>query len=91
MPLYEYRCPEGDEVSVFHGVDERPDVRCPACGMPAERVFSPPMIHTKYYFSSQIKSHRRAKWKPPDDAEQSKPEAGTPEASKPSGAGDGDG
>lgn len=77
MPRYEYRCAEGDEVSVFHKVDEQPEVRCPTCGQMAERVFSPPMIHTKYRFSSQIKSHRRAKWKPPDQGTASSPNSGS--------------
>jgi putative FmdB family regulatory protein len=66
MPLYAYRCPEGDEVDVFHKVDERPEVRCPTCGQRAERIITSPMIHTQYYFSPQIKSQRRPKWKPPD-------------------------
>lgn len=68
MPLYEYRCPDGEQIEIFHGVDERPEVRCPSCGQLAERVISVPRVHTQYYFSAQIKSHRRPKWRPPDDA-----------------------
>jgi putative FmdB family regulatory protein len=65
MPLYSYRCPDGDEVEVFHKADERPEVKCPSCGQPAERIITPPMVHTQYYFSTQIKSQRRPKWEPP--------------------------
>jgi putative FmdB family regulatory protein len=65
MPLYVYRCPEGEEVDVFHKVDERPEVTCPSCGQRAERVITAPMVHTQYYFSSQVKSQRRPKWRPP--------------------------
>jgi putative FmdB family regulatory protein len=64
MPLYEYRCPDGDEVEVFHKVDERPEVVCPTCGQPAERVLTLPMIHNQYHFSTQLRSHRRPKYKP---------------------------
>jgi putative FmdB family regulatory protein len=67
MPLYAYRCPAGDELEVFHKMDEQPEVRCPSCGQPAERIITPPMIHTQYHFSTQIKSQRRSKWKPPAD------------------------
>lgn len=74
MPLYEYRCPQGDEFQVSHGAEERPEVRCPSCGLAAERVFSAPMVHTQFYFSSQIKSYRRPRWRPPDDAPATKPD-----------------
>jgi putative FmdB family regulatory protein len=67
MPLYAYRCPDGDELEVFHKVDEQPEIRCPSCGQTAERIITPPMIHTQYYFSTQVKSQRRPKWKPPAD------------------------
>ena len=59
MALYEYRCPDGHTVEVFHRMDEAPEVRCTICGASTERVISPPMIHTQYYFSTQVRQHGR--------------------------------
>lgn len=58
MALYEYRCPDGHTVEVFHKVDETPEVRCEVCGARAERVISTPMIHNQYYYSTQVKQSR---------------------------------
>jgi putative FmdB family regulatory protein len=58
MALYEYRCPDGHTVEVFHRMDETPEVSCAVCGARAERVISTPMIHTQYYFSTQVRQSR---------------------------------
>ena len=57
MALYEYRCREGHTVEVFHKMGEAPDIVCGTCGAATERVISPPMIHTQYYFSPQVRRH----------------------------------
>ena len=73
MALYEYRCVSGHLTEVRHPIDETPEVRCEICGAPAERVLSPPMIHTQYYFSPQVHGARRPRYRPgggeqpPDD------------------------
>lgn len=64
MALYEYRCPDGHTVEVFHKMDEAPDVRCEVCGAAAERVISAPMIHTQYYFSTQVRQSRFPRHRP---------------------------
>jgi len=36
MPLYDYRCPEGDVVEKFFSMHDKPDtVSCPQCGQTA--------------------------------------------------------
>jgi putative FmdB family regulatory protein len=64
MALYEYRCPDGHTIEVFHRMGEAPDVRCEICGASAERVINPPMIHTQYYFSPQVHGARRPRHRP---------------------------
>ena len=64
MALYEYRCPDGHTVEVFHKMDEAPEVSCAVCGARSERVISTPMIHTQYYFSPQVRGARRPRHRP---------------------------
>lgn len=64
MALYEYRCPDGHTVEVFHKMDEAPDVRCEICGASAVRVISAPMIHTQYHFSPQVRGAKRPRHRP---------------------------
>jgi putative FmdB family regulatory protein len=82
MALYEYRCLEGHSTEVFHRMEDSPAVLCEVCGAPAERVLSPPMIHTQYYFSPQVHGARRPRYRPVPAAEQPADDprtAGTPE------------
>ena len=46
---------------------ETPEVRCDVCDAPAERVLSPPMIHTQYYFSPQVRGAKRPRDRSPKD------------------------
>ncbi len=42
MPVYDYHCDAcGHTFEVFHGVDERPEVKCDKCGLPARKLFRP--------------------------------------------------
>lgn len=42
MPIYEYACDLCKRhFDVEHGVEERPQVKCPACGSVARKVFKP--------------------------------------------------
>jgi putative FmdB family regulatory protein len=42
MPVYDYHCDAcGHTFEVFHGVDERPEVKCDRCGRPARKLFRP--------------------------------------------------
>jgi putative FmdB family regulatory protein len=48
MPLYEYRCPNGHLLEVFHGMNEPSPERCEVCGAsPLERVLHPVAVHYK--------------------------------------------
>lgn len=64
MALYEYRCPDGHTVEVFHKMDEAPEVLCTICGASTERLIGPPMIHTQYYFSTQVRQSRHPRHRP---------------------------
>jgi putative FmdB family regulatory protein len=65
VPLYEYRCREGHNTEVFHPIADRPVIACEVCRAPTERVLSPPMIHTQYYFSPQVHGARKPRYRPP--------------------------
>jgi len=60
MARYDYRCTSCDTVfEVEHPMSEHPDVSCPACGAPAERVFSASGIHFEghgFYNTDQRKT-----------------------------------
>ena len=60
MAKYDYRCTTCDKVfEVEHPMNERPEVTCPDCGSPAERVFSASGIHFEghgFYNTDQRKS-----------------------------------
>lgn len=48
MAVYDYRCTACDTVfEVEHGMTEHPEVSCPECGKPAEKVFNPSGIEFK--------------------------------------------
>jgi putative FmdB family regulatory protein len=68
MALYEYRCSKGHRTEVFHRTDESPTIRCETCGAKTERVLTPPMIHTQYYFSPQVHGARRPRHRPERDS-----------------------
>jgi putative FmdB family regulatory protein len=67
VALYEYQCPEGHRLEVFHPMDATPEVRCEVCEAVAQRVLSAPMIHTQYYFSPQVRGAKRPRHRPPTD------------------------
>ena len=46
MARYDYKCTACETIfEVEHAMSEHPEVSCPECGAPAERVFSPYGIH----------------------------------------------
>jgi len=48
MPIYEYRCPNGHLLEVFHGMNDPSPTRCEVCGAsPLERVLHPVAVHYK--------------------------------------------
>jgi putative FmdB family regulatory protein len=48
MPLYEYKCPNGHLLEVFHGMNEPGPEKCEVCGeAPLVRVLYPVAVHYK--------------------------------------------
>ena len=48
MPIYEYKCPNGHLLEVFHGMNEPGPATCEVCGAsPLERVLHPVAVHYK--------------------------------------------
>jgi putative FmdB family regulatory protein len=47
MPLYEYRCDNGDTFEVLQPMNEASLTSCQVCGAPAQRVLHAPAVHFK--------------------------------------------
>jgi putative FmdB family regulatory protein len=48
MPIYEYKCPNGHNFEVFHGMTEPAPEQCEVCGAaPLVRVLHPVAVHYK--------------------------------------------
>ena len=48
MPIYEYKCPNGHLLEVFHGMNEPSPEACEVCGAaPLKRVLHPVAVHYK--------------------------------------------
>jgi putative FmdB family regulatory protein len=48
MPIYEYKCPNGHLLEVFHGMTEAGPEKCEVCGEgPLVRVLHPVAVHYK--------------------------------------------
>jgi len=48
MPIYEYKCPNGHLLEVFHGMSEPGPEKCEVCGAaPLKRVLHPVAVHYK--------------------------------------------
>ena len=47
MPIYEYRCDNGDTFEVMQRMSDDTLTECPTCGAPVQRVFHPVAIHFK--------------------------------------------
>jgi putative FmdB family regulatory protein len=48
MPIYEYKCPNGHLLEVFHGMNEPSPTKCEVCeAAPLVRVLHPVAVHYK--------------------------------------------
>jgi len=66
MPIYEYKCPNGHLLEVFHGMTESGPTKCEVCGAsPMVRVLHPVAVHYKGsgFYSTD---YGRGKKKPAD-------------------------
>jgi putative FmdB family regulatory protein len=63
MPIYEYKCPNGHLIEVFHGMTEPGPDRCEVCGEgPLVRVLHPVAVHYKgsgFYSTDYGKGSRK--------------------------------
>jgi putative FmdB family regulatory protein len=64
MPIYEYKCPNGHLLEVFHGMTEPGPERCEVCGAaPLQRVLHPVAVHYKgsgFYSTDYGRGGRKA-------------------------------
>ena len=63
MPIYEYKCPNGHLLEVFHGMNEPGPTKCEVCGAsPLVRVLHPVAVHYKgsgFYSTDYGKGSRK--------------------------------
>ena len=89
MPIYEYKCPNGHLLEVFHGMSEPGPVKCDVCGAsPLERVLHPVAVHYKgsgFYSTDYGRGGRKAS----KDSGSSDSSGGGDSSSSSSGSGSG--
>ncbi len=65
MPIYEYKCPNGHLLEVFHGMSELGPASCEECGAsPLVRVLHPVAVHYKgsgFYSTDYGRGKRKGK------------------------------
>jgi putative FmdB family regulatory protein len=65
MPIYEYKCPNGHLLEVFHGMTEPGPTACEVCSAsPLERVLHPVAVHYKgsgFYSTDYGRGSRKPK------------------------------
>ena len=65
MPIYEYKCPNGHLLEVFHGMNESGPTACEVCGAsPLVRVLHPVAVHYKgsgFYSTDYGRGSRKGK------------------------------
>jgi putative FmdB family regulatory protein len=65
MPIYEYKCPNGDLFEVFHGMSEPGPTSCEVCGAsPLVKVLFPVAVHYKgsgFYSTDYGRGKRKGK------------------------------
>jgi len=65
VPIYEYKCPNGHLLEVFHGMQEPGPTACEVCGAsPLVKVLHPVAVHYKgsgFYSTDYGRGGRKAK------------------------------
>ena len=65
MPIYEYKCPNGHLLEVFHGMNEPGPTKCEVCGAaPLVKVLHPVAVHYKgsgFYSTDYGRGSRKPK------------------------------
>jgi putative FmdB family regulatory protein len=88
MPIYEYKCPNGHLLEVFHGMNESGPTACEVCGAsPLVRVLHPVAVHYKGsgFYSTDYGRGSRKSTKESGDSSSSDSDSGSSSSdSKPS-------
>ena len=66
MPIYEYRCENGDTFEAMQSFSDDPLTECEVCGAPVKRVLHAPAIHYKGNGFYSTDNPRRAPIDPDD-------------------------
>jgi putative FmdB family regulatory protein len=78
MPIYEYKCPNGHLLEVFHGMSEPGPTACELCGAtPLVRVLHPVAVHYKgsgFYATDYGRGSRKGA---KDGGDSSSPDSGS--------------
>jgi putative FmdB family regulatory protein len=65
VPIYEYRCPNGDTFELFQKMTDPPPTACPVCGAgPVEKILFPVAVHFKgsgFYSTDYGRGKKKAK------------------------------
>ena len=81
MPIYEYKCPNGHLLEVFHGMTEPGPTSCEVCGAaPLVRVLHPVAVHYKgsgFYSTDYGRGSRKSS----KDGDSSSPDSGSSSSS----------
>jgi putative FmdB family regulatory protein len=92
MPIYEYKCPNGHLLEVFHGMSEPGPQQCEVCGAsPLERVLHPVAVHYKgsgFYSTDYGRGRKAAKDSGASDSSSTSSDSSSP---SPSGGSSSDG
>ena len=86
MPIYEYKCPQGDVFELFQRMSDPPPEACEICGAsPVVRVLYPVAVHFKgsgFYSTDYGRGGRKAEAASKDGEAPKKPAEGTSEKKK---------
>jgi putative FmdB family regulatory protein len=73
VPIYEYRCPNGDTFELFQRMSDPPPTACPECGAgPVEKLLFPVAVHFKgsgFYSTDYGRGKSRRDGDPPSSSE----------------------
>jgi putative FmdB family regulatory protein len=93
VPIYEYKCPNGHLLEVFHGMNEPGPTACEVCGAaPLVKVLHPVAVHYKgsgFYSTDYGRGGRKAKDQGGGDSSSSSSDSGSGSGSSSSESGSG--
>jgi putative FmdB family regulatory protein len=92
VPIYEYRCPNGDTFELFQKITDAPPSACPICGAgPVEKLLFPVAVHFKgsgFYSTDYGRGKKRDGDAPASSEKPAEKQAEKAATEKPKAAGD---